>query len=128
MEKLFDETYEFSPIVCRNIWYGYLELYTDGEYGQQIILDENLTNTICAAVKRNLAEDLTPVPTMTNWFFYGSSVAPDAIGENIRPTIMIREQSGEFITNFNISDHDFAVNIDTILSFKALFEKRLASL
>jgi hypothetical protein len=40
---------------------------------------------------------------------------------------MVRERSDEFITNSNISDHDFAVNIAAILLFKADFEKRLAS-
>jgi hypothetical protein len=45
----------------------------------------------------------------------------------IRPTIMVRERANKFITNFNISDHDFALNIDAILLFKENFEKRLAS-
>ena len=64
-------------------------------------------------------------PTETNWYFYGSAVNQDAIGESVRSTIMVRERAGEFITNFSISDHDFAVNIDTILSFKRELENRL---
>ncbi|WP_042458770.1 hypothetical protein [Neobacillus dielmonensis] len=67
------------------------------------------------------------MPTKSNWYFYGRAVTKDAIGDNIRPTIMVREKSGKFTTNFNISDHDFAVNIDAILVFKADFKKRLAS-
>ena len=82
---------------------------------------------LCELIKNDLSKNAANAPTETNWYFYGSAVTKDAIGDNIRPTIMVRERSDEFITNFNISDHDFAVNIDAILLFKADFEKRLAS-
>ncbi len=83
---------------------------------------------LCGIIENDLSGDAANAPTETNWYFYGDAVVQDAIGDNIRSTIMVRERSGVFVTNFNISDHDFAVNIDAILSFKADFEKRLSSL
>ena len=54
MKKLFDEIYELADrrIVSRNIWYGYVELYRDSEYGKEIILDDNLAITICKAFEK----------------------------------------------------------------------------
>jgi len=98
-----------------------------GEYGKNINLNEDFMDNLCEIIKNDLSTNAVNAPTETNWYFYGSAVTQDAIGDNIRPTIMVRERSDEFITNFNISDHDFAVNIDAILLFKADFEKRLAS-
>lgn len=127
MEKLFDETFakEDNSIVSRNIWYGYIELYQDAEYGKEIVLDENLIGTICKIVKSNLLEDIRLLPTETNWYLYGETVTTDAIEDTIRPTIMIREKNGVFLVHCNISDHDFALNIDNILSFKSNLEHHL---
>jgi len=127
MKILFDETYDSNDgkQTSRNIWYGYADIYVDSEYGKDIRLNESLMNNLCEIIKNDLSKNAAP--TETNWYFYGSAVNQDAIGDNIRPSIMIRERSGDFITNFNISDQDFAVNIDAILLFKADFEKRLAS-
>jgi hypothetical protein len=127
MKVLFDETYASNDgkQSSRNIWYGYADITVDGEYGKVISLNEDLMARLCEIVKNDLSKNKPQTPTETNWYFYGDAVTQDAIGDNIRPTIMVREKSGEFITNFNISDHDFAVNIDAILSFKKDFEKRL---
>ena len=129
MKILFDETYTSNDgkRSSRNIWYGYADISVDGEYGKNIKLDEDFMNHLCEIIKNDLAESSANPPTETNWYFYGSAVSQDAIGDKIRPTIMVRERSKKFITNFNISDHDFAVNIDAILLFKADFEKRLTS-
>lgn len=129
MKILFDETYTSNDgkRSSRNIWYGYADISVDGEYGKNIKLDEDFMNHLCEIIKNDLAESSANPPTETNWYFYGSAVTQDAIGDKIRPTIMVRERSKKFITNFNISDHDFAVNIDAILLFKTDFEKRLAS-
>ncbi len=126
MGKLFDETFACEDIACRNIWYGYIELYRDGEYGKEIMMDDVLINDICETVKGNLSEDMKPIPTQTNWYLYGKTTAEDAIGDHIRPTIMIREKAGAFTAHVNISDHDFAVNLDTVLAFKANLENRLS--
>lgn len=129
MKILFDETYtsDDGKYSSRNIWYGYADISVDGQHGKTIKLNEDFMVHLCDLVKNDLSKNAENVPTQTNWYFYGSAVTKDAIGDNIRPTIMVREKSGQFTTNFNISDHDFAVNIDAILLFKADFEKRLAS-
>ena len=125
MKILFDETYTSNDgkRISRNIWYGYADISVDGEYGKNINLNEDFMDNLCEIIKNDLSKNAANKPTETNWYIYGSA----AIEDNIRPTIMVRERSDEFITNFNMSDHDFAVNIDAILLFKADFEKRLAS-
>ena len=129
MKILFDETFTANDgkRKSRHIWYGYADISVDGEYGKNIKLTEDFMDNLCEIIKNDLSKNAENAPTETNWYFYGSAVTQDAIGDNIRPTIMVRERSDEFITNFNISDHDFAVNIDAILLFKSDFEKRLAS-
>jgi hypothetical protein len=129
MEILYDETYASNDgkQASRNIWYGDADIYVNGEYGKVIGLNESSMNNLCEIIKNDLSKNAAHAPTETYWYFYGSAVTLDDIGDNSRATIMVREKSGEFITNFNISDHDFAVNIDAILLFKADFEKRLAS-
>ena len=129
MEILFDETFasDDGQRTSRNIWYGYANISVDGEYGKDIRLNEDLMDKLCELIENDLSKNAAHASTETNWYFYGDAVAQDAIGDNIRPTIMVRERSGEFVTNFNFSDHDFAVSIDAILLFKADFEKRLSS-
>ena len=126
IKKLFDETYSSNDgkQKSRNIWYGYFDISVDGEYGKVIRLDDHIMDTLCGIIKNDLLAN-NNTPDKTNWYFYGSVVTQDAIGENIRSSIMVRERNGEFVTNFNISDCDFALNIDAILSFKTKFEKRL---
>lgn len=129
MKLLFDETYTSNDgkRASRNIWYGDADIAVEGEYGKTINLNEDFMNNLCEIIKTDLSKNAANAPTETNWYFYGRDVTQETIGDNNLPTIMVRERSGEFITNFNISDHDFAVNIDAILLFKADFEKRLAS-
>ncbi|KRF10035.1 hypothetical protein ASG89_00335 [Paenibacillus sp. Soil766] len=129
MEILFDETYasEDGKKASRNIWYGYADMSVDGEYGKELNLNENLMEDLCRKIRNNLSESTTPTPTETNWYFYGNSTTQDAVGDSIRPTIMVRERAGLFVINFNMSDHNFAINLDDILVFKTNFEKRLAS-
>ena len=130
MEKLFDETHtlEDNSIVSRNIWYGYVELYRDSEYGKEIILDDNLIDIISKIIKSDLSEDIKPFPTETNWYLYGKTLTRDAIDDTIRPTIMIREKKGAFLVHCNISDFDFALNIDKILSFNTALENHLVNI
>lgn len=127
MEKLFDETYatEDKSHVSRNVWYGYFDLYTDGQYGKDIVLDEKLTEIICETITDDISEHANPSPTEINWYLYGKTETIDAIGDKIRPTIMIRSKQGRFLVRCNVSDHDFAVNIDTVLSFENRLEKLL---
>lgn len=126
MEILFDETFPTNDgkRTSRNIWYGYANISVDGEYGKDIKLGDDFMDTLCQTIKKDLSSG--DAATETNWYFYGDAIAQDAIGDSVRSTIMVRERDGEFVTNFNISDHDFALSIDAILSFKKDFERRLA--
>ena len=112
MKILFDETYTSNDgkRASRNIWYGDADITVEGEFGKSLNLNEDFMNNLCEIIKNDLSKNGANKPTETNWYIYGSGVTQDTIGDNIRPTIMVRERSGEFITNFNISDHDFSVN------------------
>lgn len=129
VEILFDETFAAGDgsRASRNIWYGYLGLSVDGEYGKDIRLTGDLMDTLCDAIRENLSGAKTPAPTETNWYFYGDAVAKDAIGDDIRPTIMVRAKDGAFLVHINLSDHDFAVHIDAVQSFQGALERRLAA-
>ena len=130
MNVLFDETFASNDGMrtSRNIWYGYADFSADGEYGKEIRLDQEIMDLLCDIIRDDLSGNDIHSPTETNWYFYGNAVTQDAIGDNIRPTIMVRERSGGFTVNINISDHDFAVNIDSIISFKVDFKKHLIEL
>ena len=127
MKILFDETYtsKDEKSQSRNIWYGYGTFSIDGEYGKSLNLNQEIINMLCDLIQKDSSQ--FNHATEINWYFYGSDVTKDAIGDSIRPTIMIREKSGSFITNINISDYDFATNIDAILSFKQDLENKLNS-
>jgi len=127
MQKLYDETYTSADGLSRsrNIWYGSADMTVKGEYAMVIKLDDDLRDMLCKTIKNDLSSDTDVPPTETNWYFYGSGVTADDIGSNILPAIMVRERENEFITNFSISDHDFALNIDRILEFKSDFENHL---
>ena len=127
MQKLYDETYtsEDGLRKSRNIWYGSADMIAKGEHAMVIKLEDDLRDMLCKTVKKDLSLNSDVQPTETNWYFYGSGITADDIGGNILPAIMIRERENEFITNFNISDHDFALNIDKILFFKIDLENHL---
>ena len=127
MKNLFDETYtsEDGKRASRNIWHGDVDIYVDGAYGKVVGLNEGLMDNLLGIIAGDLAKDGTGAATETNWYFYGSDVTREDIGDHSRSTIMVRERAGEFIAHFNISDQDFALNIDAILAFKAELERRL---
>jgi len=126
MNVIFDETYTSSDETqtSRNIWYGYADFSIDS-ISKEINSNDNLLDYLCKIITYDLSNSIPPRPTLTNWYFYGNKTTKDAIGDRIRPTIMVREKSGTFIVNFTISDFDFAMNIDLILSFKEALEHRL---
>lgn len=127
MNRLFDETYasDDCSVVARNIWYGYIELYTDGEYGKDLVLDEKLAQRIEEIVQKDMNEKPDPPPTQICWYLYGSTKTTDAIEDTIRPTLMIRYDGNDFLVRCNFSDHDFAVKIDAIIAFEQNMEARL---
>ncbi|MEH7452914.1 hypothetical protein [Gottfriedia acidiceleris] len=92
MKILFDETYTSNEgkRTSRNIWYGDADLTVEGEYGKIINLNEDFMDNLCEIIKKDLSKNASNKATETNWYFYGSGVTQDAIGDNIRPTIMVR--------------------------------------
>ncbi len=119
MKIRFDEIYASNngERSSRNIWYEDAPFSADGEYGKVIQLNEDVMVKLSNIIENDLSGVNTHPPTETNWYFYGDTVTKDAMGDGIRPSIMVREKSGKFITHFNMSDHDFAINIDAILLF-----------
>ncbi|WP_129691975.1 hypothetical protein, partial [Gottfriedia acidiceleris] len=97
MKILFDETYTSNDgkRTSRNVWYGDADLTVDGEYGKNINLNEDFMDNLCEIIKNDLSKNAANKATETNWYIYGSGVTQDAIGDNIRPTIMVRERSDE---------------------------------
>ena len=127
MQKLYDETYTSDDGLrsSRNIWYGSADMTVKGEHAIVIKLEDDLRDSLSNTIINDLASHADLPPTETNWYFYGSGVNADDIGSNILPAIMIRKRENQFTTNFSISDHDFALNIDRILAFKIDLENHL---
>lgn len=127
---LFDETYaaEEQSTISRNLWYGYFALYTDGEYGKQIVLNDELASAIAQIIKADIAGTADPKPTEINWYLYGEATTTDAIQDTVRPNIMIRYKEQGFLVRCNISDADFAISIDTVMSFEGKLQALLAQM
>ena len=124
MEFLADETYTSSDgqQTSRNIWYGSADITTKGEFGMVIKLNDDLKYSLCKIISDDLNKNAGIVPTETNWYFYGSGITKESIGNNILPAIMIRKKAGEFVSNISVNDYDFSISIDAIVSFKKDFE------
>ena len=129
MELLYDETYTSSDGLqkSRNIWYGSADIIADGEHGPVIKLNDNLRDAMCKTIKNDLSRNVGDCPTETNWYFYGRGITKEAVGSNILPAIMVRKKAGEFIVNFSLTDYDFAMSIDKVISFKNDFTHCLSA-
>ena len=126
MERLYDETYasKDGARTSRNIWYSQLDLTEKGEYGQVVKLDGDLLSAIALTVRNDLQQNQES-PSETNWYFYGKGVERESIGKCLLPAVMVREKQGGFLAHVSISDHDFALNIDKVVSFKNALESEL---
>lgn len=114
MEKLFDEVFMGEDFQCRTIWYGNVD----------VTFDSTLSNKIVDVVKSDMKEKEVG---QTNWVFYAEKVTKDAIDDNVRQAIMIKEKNKIFYVNCNLSDYTFVVNFDTVKIFKELLEEKLRS-
>jgi phage FluMu gp28-like protein len=123
MKKLYDETFTSEKKSSRNIWYAGLNLSMQGEYGVLLALSEAVQECIAARIKEDLFEDATA--TETNWYFYDAETNEDALGEKPRSSVMVRYSSSQFIAHLNFSDHNFAVNLESILEMKKELTERL---
>ncbi|AQY51517.1 hypothetical protein PWEIH_07741 [Listeria weihenstephanensis FSL R9-0317] len=115
MKKLFDETNEFESKYYRTIWYGYV-------VGS---LDERLQEKVVATVQADLAQKTENPLAATHWVFYSEETSKDAIGDTVRPSLMIRERDGVFVANYNVSDFGFVTAFDMIADFTEKLEEQL---
>ena len=127
MELLYDETYTSNDGMqaSRNIWYGSADIISQGEHGPVIKLGDNLRDALCEIIKSDLSKNVDVCPTETNWYFYGHGINKESVGGKILPAIMVREKAGEYIVNFSLTDYDFAMSIDKVISFKKDFVRCL---
>lgn len=123
MKKLFDETFISEQKSSRNIWYSGLSLSHQGEYGALLALSEAVQESIVAKIKEELSEDATV--TEMNWYFYDAETNEDALGEKPRSSVMVRYSTSQFLVHLNFSDHNFAVNLESILEMKDALTERL---
>lgn len=123
MKKLYDETFTSEKKSSRNIWYAGLNLSHQGEYGSLLAISETVQECIAARIKEDLSESASA--TETNWYFYDAETNEDALGEKPRSSVMVRYSSPQFIVHLNFSDHNFAVNLESILEMKEALTERL---
>ena len=115
MEKLFDENNEFDELYYRTIWYGYIE---GG-------LNDNLVKIIENKIRLDLSIPMENEPVATHWIFYNGTKSSDAIGEEVRNSIMVRLKEGMYIVNLSISDFSFVTEIDIVREFTGKLELKL---
>jgi len=124
MEKIYDETFASEGRASRNIWYKGANLTKDSEYGKIFHLTDEVQNEIIKLVHENL-EDKTQKVTETNFYFYDSATNQDAMNDQVRISLMLREKDGQFVALFNMTDHNFAINLDQTLQIQAQLTERL---
>lgn len=122
MKQLFDETYEAEGQTSRNLWYSEVALTQTSDFGPVINLSNQVQDEIITKIKETLAEKTA---TENNFYFYDVQTNQDALEEQIRMSLMIREKSGEFVVRFNMTDHNFAINLDTTLDSENQLTKKL---
>lgn len=119
MNKLFDETYGDENQSSRNIWYGFAKITQAGAYGEVMHFSDTFLNEINELIHADLETTKDNKPTETNWYIYGDTKTKDAIEEEIRPSLMIKEKANQFYVHVNYSDQNFAINFEMISNFTA---------
>lgn len=109
MKLLGHEVYDQSE----HFWYE-LNLMKEGQYGfifntEKGIMDD-LVKIICHNIKENFSNE-------GMYWYFGKEL------ESI--LLMVRYKDGKFIIQVNLSDFDFALNIDQVISWKEDLEKAL---
>lgn len=129
MKKLFDEIYEMN----RTIWYlseesgeSINDIFSEpDEYGGRTITPSDYTtlaNTIKKTIYEDLKNDSEKEVVQTNWIFYSSIIANDAIGDKVRFSIFIRLINKQYICNINASDFIFVTSLDEVIKIKEIIE------
>lgn len=109
MKQLFDETFSKN----RTLWYGYFK-----DLEQADLIEK---------IKQIVQKDLeTPNQVeATSWIFYREDIQKDALGEQIRSSIMVRFADGQYETQYNMSDFEFVVQRSVISAWLDHLEKQL---
>ncbi len=115
MEKLFDEVFQHETgDSSRTIWYGYMTTTMDDEVMNRV-----------ATIIRNDLNSAEQAATVTHWVFYSGEATGDALGENVRASLMVRERETQFVVHCNLSDFGFVTIFDRVVAFKDRLEKHL---
>ena len=118
MEKIYDETFKHGKQASRNIWYKDCKFTKKSSYGVNIDLKKEYQKNILQEIKKVLSQSTENTSFL--FYFYARDISEDALGENIRPSIMIRTSFDrkDVDVQVNMSDYDFASNLDNILREK----------
>ncbi len=114
MKVIFDETNEAEGKFHRTLWFGYFDKN----------FDNNLEVEIAEEVIKTLKTATSTVES-TSWVFYSKEPSKDAIEEEIRTNIMVKNYKGKFTIHINMSDFEFVVFYDMINSFKLNLQSKL---
>lgn len=108
MKKIGDETFAHETGDYRTLWYGYIDQDVNDQLIQKLVTI--IANDSAMPVQRR---------TVNHWIFYFKDQNEDALGEQVRQSIMIRQDINEFAVNFNLSDFSFVTKFNKVIQFKA---------
>lgn len=137
MKKLYDEIHPYAPgDARRTIWYqldaadGVDFLFGPAlEPGVTFLLPSDyrkLSDTVLACVKADLALDATRGVEETHWVFYTGRLDADAIGDQVRFTIMLRLKGRVAACDVMHSDFIFASAFRQVAQIKQALSLRVA--
>lgn len=138
MKKLYDETHPYAENdKRRTIWY---QLHKeDGldflfgpteEYGVSFLQEsdyEALARSVLACVKVDLELEQAEGASETHWVFYTDRVDGDAIGDQVRFTIMLRLKGRVVACDVNYSDFIFASAFRQVAQLKQALSLHVAA-
>lgn len=136
MKKLFDETFPYGEHDRRRTqWYqlededhlGFLFAPPE-EYGVSFLVPSDyapLAGLLAQAVVQSHQDPENQHVTETHWVFYTNRRDGDAIGDQVRFTIMLREKGGRFDCDIHYSDFLFASAYDEIAAIRNTILDRL---
>ncbi len=138
MKKLFDETHPYGEHDRRRTQWYQLEnddpvqfLFAEPEeYGVSFLIPSDyspLAGLLADAVKQSFLEEEGRGVTETHWVFYTNRRDGDAIGDQVRFTIMLREKAGRFDCDIHYSDFLFASAYDEIMALRQAILDRVSA-
>lgn len=122
MEKIYDEVFTSGAQKIRHIWYKDLDLSVTEGYGKITVLSDGLIEEIVKTIEVITSEEDNDE---YYFYFYRKDTAQDALEEMVRPTLFIRKKDEQIKVHFNVSDYEFAKNMDKIESYEQALIKSL---